>query len=185
VPQSQSTPIWRIEGLHAKQVFKELQWAGLNTVGAVMTKHEKFISAHADHPLRIAVGKRNFGKVRNKQITWLELVQTLAKPLITEETLEEYLELPESEQLALKSSAGFWIGGPCDNGHRSADAIRSRSVITLDIDEAPAEILDRLRRSETGISGYEFVVHLTRKHTRDKPRLRIAVPTNMPIAPNE
>lgn len=147
-----------------------------------MTNHKKLIYAHADLRLDIATGNRNFGKVHNKEIRWLDHIHSLAKPCVTTEKFAAYIKLPKSEQDTLKGRPGFWVGGPCDNGRRAADAIRYRSVITLDSDEVPAKILDHLQEGLTGISGYEFVVHSTRKHTPDKPRLRIAIPLKKPIA---
>jgi putative DNA primase/helicase len=131
---------------------------------------------HDRLPLRIALGTRNLGKVKNKTTTWGELRQKLSEPTRTKEPFKRYLALPKEEQDRLKNIDGYWIGAHCADGRRASNAITERDIVCFDIDDAPADLVDRLKIGLTGISGYEFAVHSTRKHHPDKPRLRIAFP---------
>src|SRR5215212_4888831 len=94
--------------------------------------------------LNIAVGTHNLGRVKNKTLTWEELVQKLSTPVVTTERFEEFLKLPIAEQDRLKNIDGYWISGYCRDGRRASASITFRSTITFDLDDAPADILDRL-----------------------------------------
>lgn len=146
-----------------------------------MSSKVQFKSAHADVNLKIANGTTNLGKVKNQVLTWKDLVKKLSDPTVTKEALKQYLKLPKERQDQLKNVNGYWIGGHCDGGRRATAAIQWRYVITFDIDDAPADIVERLELGLTGLSGYEWAAHSTRKHTPDKPRLRITIPLAKPL----
>ena len=131
---------------------------------------------HDSVVLEISTGKRNLGKVRNERLNWGRLRKRLSTPTRTAESYRDYLKLSTNDQAPLKQVNGYFIGAHCDGGKRARDTIKRRNVITFDIDDAPAGVLDELEFGLTGISGYEFFVHSTRKHRADKPRLRIVFP---------
>lgn len=129
-----------------------------------------------DHKLKISVGERNLGKVSNKATTWGNLLDKMSTPMIdVHHTLKQYLALPKAEQDKLKN-VGFFVGGQCDNGVRRIDSIKERWVVTLDVDACTSAQVFDLEAGDTDLAGYEFFVYSTRKHTKDKPRLRIILP---------
>lgn len=138
-------------------------------------------SRHAGLILPMAEGRRNLGKVSNKRRSWGELLVLLSSPTVTRETLARFLKMPKEDQDRLKNVNGYWIGAECADGRRHKSAIFERGSITFDIDNAPPELVALLELGLTGISHYEFAVHSTRKHTEDKPRLRIVFPLKQPI----
>jgi putative DNA primase/helicase len=138
-------------------------------------------SKHATRVMKIAVGGNNRGKVKNTHLTWDQFQKRIREPVRTKESFKKYLKLTADEQGPLKNSAGYWIGGHCEDGKRKRDAIHERDSITFDIDSAPADITDRLELGLTGVSGYEFAVHSSRKHSPSKPRLRVIFPLKKAI----
>lgn len=138
-----------------------------------------------DIKLRISVGEKNLGKVTNKTTTWTKLVHKMSTPLVdVQHTLPQYLALSKERQAELKN-VGFFVGGHCDNGIRRIGNIKERWVVTLDVDECSTAHVFDLECGMTDLSEYEFFVYSTRKHTSEKPRLRIIVPLNKPVDAEE
>lgn len=132
--------------------------------------------SHDSHALAVAIGESDLGKVRNKTLTWAELAQRLGSPSRDEvHTLPEYLALPKDRQDRLKN-VGFFVGGHCADGKRKAAAISGRSVVCLDIDAATPEQIQHLLGGTSGLAGYEWLAHTTRKHREDAPRWRLVLP---------
>lgn len=124
---------------------------------------------------KISVGGSRFAPVWQERIlSWEELLNRIAVPERGTETQQEYFKMPKSQQDELKDVGGF-VGGTLENGKRSAQSVTGRDLITLDLDQIPAnsaeEVLSRVR----GL-GYAYAVYSTRKHTSRAPRLRILVP---------
>lgn len=132
------------------------------------------------HPLAVAFGRKNLGIVKNKTLTWGELVEKLSEPAIGNETLKEYLALPRKTQDEIKN-VGFFIGAHCDDGKRKATAIHKRSLVTFDIDEGTPALLDNLEVGLSDLCKYEFFIYSTRKHTAAKPRVRVVIPLAEPV----
>lgn len=137
-------------------------------------------SAAGGMKLRISIGNKNLGKVSNKTTTWAKLISKVSEPQIDQQhTLAQYLNLSVARQGELKN-VGFFVGGHCDGGVRRIGSIKDRWLITLDVDQCnPGHVLD-IEMGLSEISGYEFYVYSTRKHTPDKPRLRIIFPLSKP-----
>lgn len=138
-------------------------------------------SRHADLMLRFAEGRGSKGAVKNRRLSWGDILIRLSKPTVTRETLAQFLKLPIEDQDKLKNINGFWIGAHCAEGRRNTKAITHRDIITFDIDKTSPELLTKVQFGLTSISHFEFAVHSTRKHTPEAPRLRIAVPLAKPI----
>lgn len=130
----------------------------------------------ADKKLRISIGDKNLGKVKNKSATWGKLIEKMSQPQVDlNHTLEQYLKLSVERQGELKN-VGFFVGGHCDNGVRRIGSVKERWVVTLDVDECgPGHLMD-IEMENTALTPYEFFVYSTRKHTFAKPRIRIIIP---------
>ncbi|MET0407060.1 MAG: hypothetical protein ABW006_01695, partial [Hyphomicrobium sp.] len=132
--------------------------------------------------LRISVGEGSLGKVKNKSVKWGEIKEKLLSPVLdNQHTMKQYLALPKERQDELKN-VGFMVGGWCNNGHRLAANIEERHLMILDVDTATKDQLVQLDLGWHGLSGYEYFVYSTRKHTNDKPRLRVLVPLSKPVS---
>lgn len=87
-----------------------------------------------DENLSIAVGLNVSSKVwKNTKITWSNLVQKLATPVVTAETYKRFMSATKEEQSKIKDVGGF-VGGFLTNGRRDKTNVLYRQLITLDID---------------------------------------------------
>ncbi len=134
-----------------------------------------------DGSLPIATGRNRMEKNwKNKTFTWSQLLAKLKSPTRTQETITEYMNLPKAEQDRIKDVGGF-VGGTLKEGRRKAESVQERQIITLDADFAPADMADMLYLYIEGA----YAVYSTHKHTPEKPRLRILIPLNRPVTPDE
>ncbi|MEN1989850.1 virulence-associated E family protein [Paenibacillus hubeiensis] len=114
---------------------------------------------------------------------WSEIVERLRTAVRGTETLAEYLAMPKSKQDELKDVGGF-VGGSLSGGRRKANSVIGRDLVTLDLDNIPAgQTADVLRRLD-GL-GCGYAVYSTRKHSEDKPRLRVVAPLDRTATADE
>ena len=132
-----------------------------------------------DGSLQVATGRSRWEKNwKNRMFTWAQLLAKLKDPVRTPETRAEYMGMPKGEQDRIKDVGGF-VGGTLKNGRRGS--VEQRQIITLDADFAPPGLLDTLYLYIEGA----FAVYSTHKHTPEKPRLRILIPLDRPVTPDE
>lgn len=132
-----------------------------------------------DKQLDIALGNSRKTKIwKNKPVLWSALLDRMAKPTRTSETLAEYRAMTRDQQSDIKDVGGF-VGGYCNNGSRSD--IRFRSVLCLDADYADNALWDDWEL----LYGNAAAVYSTHKHTPEKPRLRLVVPLSRNVSPDE
>lgn len=134
-----------------------------------------------DGTLTIAIGRsRKDTNWKNREITWSQLVQKLSETIRTAETVEEYKNMPKSQQDQIKDVGGF-VGGMLKGGRRKASTVVWRQLLTLDADHIVGDLW----------SAVEFtldcacVAYSTHKHTPEKPRLRLVIPLSRPVTPDE
>lgn len=112
-----------------------------------------------------------------------DFYERLRTPVRSVETVEEYLKLPKAQQDDLKDVGGF-VGGQLNGGRRKAAAMVGRDLITLDFDAVPVngtdDLLDRLDDLHAG-----YAVYSTRKHMDHAPRLRVILPLDRTVQPDE
>lgn len=128
--------------------------------------------------------KRTQRRWHNKKMTWEELVEKLSVTQRTNETFKEYMAAPKRIQADIKDVGGF-VGGYLDGGKRSNLTVRHRQVVTLDIDDCSVAMEDGLEDMIADGIPYELVLYSTHKHTSEKPRLRVVVPLDRPVSPEE
>lgn len=134
-----------------------------------------------DGSLTIATGRSRMEKDwKNKTFTWSQLLAKLKNPTRTQETYAEYRKLPKADQDKIKDVGGF-IGGALKGGRRKADSVQGRQLITLDADFAPPGLADELYLYLDGA----YAVYSTHKHCPEKPRLRILIPLDRVVTPDE
>jgi len=131
-----------------------------------------------DGELQISVvTSRTDKKVKSKRLLYSELLAKLAKPVRTDELYEKYLKLPKDKQDAIKDVGGF-IGGEFSGSTRKKGTLLHRSVLTLDIDDAPNAFwgLFQLQYPEVAACIYS-----THKHGPNKARYRLVMPLNREV----
>lgn len=117
------------------------------------------------------------------ELLWSEFAERLKTPQRTSETYQEYLALTQGEQANLKDVGGF-VGGTLQGHRRKANAVTGRDLITLDLDNISTGLTEDILRRVAGL-GCASVIYSTRKHSSYKPRLRIVVPTDRTMLPDE
>ena len=131
--------------------------------------------------LTIATGKsRKETYWENKQYTWGHLVELLSNTRRTNETEAEYAAMTKDERQAQKDIGGF-VGGEIINNSRKKDNVRSRQILSLDMDYgSPGNEEDYALMFD-----WECLVHTTHSHTREHPRFRMFFPLSRPAMPDE
>ena len=117
------------------------------------------------------------------EITWSEFVERLGKPKITAETLDEFLSYSKSKQDDIKDVGGF-VGGKLKGNLRRSEAVESRSLITLDLDNLAYEDDTKIIKTLNGL-GCAYAVYSTRKHQTTKPRIRVIFPLAEDVSADE
>lgn len=131
--------------------------------------------------LDIAIGRSaDSQKWKNTRMTWTELVKKLSKPVVTNETLKEFLAATRDEQGRIKDVGGF-VGGFLSGSRRKAKNVMHRQVLALDLDFAKLDFWDEF----TMLYGCAAVCHGTHKHSPEVPRLRLIIPLDREVSADE
>lgn len=137
-----------------------------------------------DKKISISIGASRWSKQWTQTtMLWSELCNRLKTPVRTEETVEEYHQMRKADQGKLKDIGGF-VGGTLSGLQRKAINMTGRDLITLDLDTIPPGGTDDVLRV-LGLLGITYAVYSTRSHTEHRPRLRIVMPTDRTMAPEE
>lgn len=128
-------------------------------------------------------GSRKETNWKPQRIMWQEFVERLRTPVESEETQEEYKRLTKAQQDDLKDVGGF-VGGLLNGSRRKSGSVKSRCLITLDMDNIPAGGTEDVLKRVNGLE-CAFVAYSTRKHEGAAPRLRVILPTDRELVPDE
>lgn len=131
--------------------------------------------------ISISVGaSRKETNWKNLELNWEQFIEKLKKPIVTNETYAEYIKAAKDKQLEIKDVGGF-VGGTISGGRRLINSISARSLLTLDIDYAPAEFFTEFSLS----FDCEALLHSTHKHGKDNVRYRLIIPLKREVLPDE
>lgn len=134
-----------------------------------------------DGPLDIAIGRnRKDTAWRNHEMLWSELLMRLSLTHRTAETFASYCSSNKSRRDEIKDVGGF-VGGYITGGRRKHGAILHRSLVSLDIDFGNKEIWDDFCL----LFNCAGAIYTTHSHSAEKPRLRLIVPLDRPVACDE
>lgn len=136
-----------------------------------MTRELKF--AHA--PTRLA---RTW---TNELTTWPHLLEQLQNPHRDGHSRAEYQALTKTQQGEVKDAHGGFVGGHLDHGQRKKHSVHARSLITLDLDTPPVDLLERLPE----LLPCEWFCYSTHSHTPEQPRLRVIIPLTRDVTTDE
>lgn len=134
-----------------------------------------------DFDVDIATAHSRLAKTwRNKTWRWSDIVARCAETRRTSETVAEYARMSREEQSSVKDVGGF-VGGYLANGARKTAGVLYRTLVTLDIDYATADVWDDFTLNYDCAA----MVYSTHKHTEEKPRLRLVLPADRQMSPAE
>lgn len=142
------------------------------------------VSIKYDGSLQISTGRSRHEKAwKNKKIYWSQFLIKLREPTRTPETYKEYVKLSKAEQDQIKDIGGF-VGGTLKEGRRKAENVSGRQMLTLDMDTAPVGFLDDVALGIVPLD-FAWAIYTTHKHCPEKPRLRLLIPLDREVTPDE
>ena len=132
--------------------------------------------------INIAIARSCSSKVwHNKATTWTEFVQKLRNPYRTKETAEEFKNMDSESKGKIKNCIGGFVGGRLvSDGPRNKSNLKSRRLLTLDIDYCNYDI-----RPKIEAMGVVCCVYSTHSHSADNIRLRVIIPLDRDVNPQE
>jgi putative DNA primase/helicase len=129
----------------------------------------------------VGVGN-GLGKVKNKKSTWKNLIKNLFHEdkvfVDTTCTFAQYQALSNDEKLPKKRAPGNWMAATFRNGSRKLINIIGRSCVVFDLDYITPTQLDAIKFGLVGLEKYAWVMHTTRAHCPEAPRVRLIVPVD-------
>ena len=129
----------------------------------------------------VSVGQpQNLARSENTKIRLSEFAAWFETPHVTTEKFRQFKNASFKKKQQLKSSAGWFIRCGIDGKVRNRASVKASNLITYDIDDVPAEMMDALLKEEI-IPGIGLIAHTTRSHTPESPRLRLAIPLIEPL----
>lgn len=117
---------------------------------------------------------------RYEEMELEEFIKRISSTIRTHETMTEYVKLPKSKADEIKDVGGFVLG-ELKNNRRKKDCVINRSALSLDMDYAEIDIIDKMKKYFTS----KCYFYSTHKHTSDKPRLRLIIPLSRKVSPDE
>lgn len=137
-----------------------------------------------DRQVTISIGNsRRDLNWKRQALTVSDLYERLHVLTRGTETLDEYMRMSKAKQDDLKDIGGF-VGGALNGPQRKGNAVISRDLITLDLDNIPANGTDVIIATLDAMQ-ISYAVYSTRKHAPNAPRLRIVIPTDRTMSPDE
>lgn len=131
--------------------------------------------------IRFSQGRgTSLAKAKNKTLPWDRFVVLFKTPVSTGEKFRDYLKLPVDEQNTLKAVNGWYYRCHIDGERRNRRSGQPSDLITLDFDYATPAFLRQIKAGKF-LKGYRFFAHSTRRHTDEKPRIRILIHVARPI----
>lgn len=137
-------------------------------------RFDSMVRSRLTLPFCVSVGTHP-SQVQNVEWKWLKLRDRLKNSHADKRTLAEFEALLPDRQLREKNN-GYFVGAQFKFGTRRNANISLRSILTVDIDLCPPALLRSLAEGTSGLGDTEYVVYSTRKHSQEKPRIRIVIP---------
>lgn len=137
-----------------------------------------------DRKIIISVGNnRRDLNWKQTALTVSELYERLRNPVRSTELFADYMKMKKAQQDTLKDVGGF-VGGSLNSPRRKSNNVTGRDIITLDFDNIPGWQTETIitKVEELGCS---YCVYSTRKHTASAPRLRVVIPFDRTVTPDE
>ena len=139
-----------------------------------------------DFKFWVSTGRSNLGQVTNKQISLRKFRDKLAEPLEDSAiSFADYQKLSPDEKAERKKVAGFVMAATFKDGKRKSANQNDRTLLTYDMDFITIEQLENLRSGMAPICAFHWMMHTTRSHCPEKPRVRIFVFLSRPVNPEE
>ena len=125
-----------------------------------------------DGPLTIATAQTMTAKKwKNVSVQWSDLVEHFGHVVRTGETVAEFKKMTTAEQSQRKDQGAF-VGGGLKGGRRKIGHVQSRSLLTLDADNAPTDFPDQVAL----LLDCAYALYTTHSHKIKGSRYRLVIP---------
>ncbi len=137
-----------------------------------------------DRKIIISVGNnRRDLNWKQTALTVSELYERLRNPVRSTELFADYMKMKKAQQDTLKDVGGF-VGGSLSSPRRKSNNVTGRDIITLDFDNIPGWQTEAIITKVEEL-GCNYCIYSTRKHTASAPRLRVVIPFDRTVTPDE
>ena len=119
------------------------------------------------------VKSRKQSTVRRVTLPWNDFVDKLREPVEGSQMLDEYLKLDKEAQVDVKDVGGY-VGGTFTGNRRKRNDLKGRDILTFDLDNLTPSGL-KTAKNKIQHMGVTAVIHSTRKHTKEAPRIRLII----------
>lgn len=154
--------------------------------------------------ITLSTGNFDLGHCEKLVTSWEEFSNRLTKPHLINESRYHISELaklaktkndpraPEADKelRRLKGAGGFFVGGEFKTPNPGTNTfirkkfnLATRTMITLDADNAPIDFMARILASH--VAPYCGTFYTTFSHTPFKPKIRIVIPLSKPVSPDK
>lgn len=125
----------------------------------------------------------SLSRLKTSNKTWGEVVATLKKYKRAPQTQAEYNSASKDERHKIKDLGHFVLGRFRDD-HRLAAKCVWRDAVTIDLDSLP-ENFNWRAKVDKALRGHAYLAYTTFSHTPEKPKIRVVVPTDRAMSPEE
>lgn len=115
-----------------------------------------------------------------KTMEWDALVEKLRSTTRTPEKQAEYTKASKDIKSDIKDVGGF-VGGAVSGGRRVKGSVKTRSLVTLDIDYAKKGVWENI----TTLFDCAMCMYSTHSYTKETPRFRLVVPLDREVGAEE
>ena len=123
-----------------------------------------------------------------ENLHWVDIVKRLLTPVQDDIEHREYMNMPKQYRQTLKTRDSVVVFGAFKGNRRGnrtiGDMLEYRSAVTLDFDENTSDEYAALVRGDVRLP-FAYVLHTTRSHTPEMPRLRLIVPLGRDVSADE
>lgn len=124
---------------------------------------------------------RTSTKWKTEEMSWSTLCERLSNVYRTDETQSEYRAMSAEEKGLRKDRGGFVGGALFEDGRRTKNNIKNRTLVTLDADFASKDSWEQA----TMLLDYAMCCYSTHSHSEKTPRLRYVIPLDRAVSTEE
>lgn len=126
------------------------------------------------------------GLIKNYKASWENIVDLFREPIRRPITSAAY-EASSPKARAHSKNTGLFFGGKCTDGLRGDNTLEYRSIANLDLDLNCDHLWEefQLLGCLSALDGLSYLIHTTRSHTEDAPKMRILLPLARDVEPAE
>lgn len=112
-------------------------------------------------------------------ITFFKAVWDVKNPKNVKTHWSKFLAALQTPKIGEKESNGCFVGGYVDK-HRRNENTKSRSMLTIDLDDIPSDFMDMFEHLRE-VYKNSFLLYSTHNHTKELPRYRLIIPFDKSI----